>query len=463
MPHVPHFHHFGGTHWETAALKNALAHSGVVAPHTGKPLSEAMCLGLAGGIAAGYSFCPSIPGWQAKLEADPKLAAKLMKDAQARAGAKGGGGGATLEACYIKQFNCGSGVSIVGRHHAFSTGADKYDAPLKRLGFKTTVKETTSVKAAQQHLVDALAAGRPAFLWTAALKVTSLGWAGTCGVYSTLCVGIDDAKGIALLADRGPDAVEVSLEELSFLRNRVCSFKNRSLTFEAGKLDEKTLKAGVLDALRACAADFAMPKLGTYNLPGLLELSKVIANPKNKKGWPAVYGLPSRTKQGTGGSGGTRLFLPMRDVFESIETAGTGGGLLRPMYADFLDEAAQVAGKPALKRVAASYRKVAGEWTQLAEACLPDAIKPFKKTKELLRKRENLLKQKGTKAAKELEKQTTELNDLAGEIRQAFPMDDAEALEHLKSLSRRIAALHAAETEAAKELHAAIGAAASTR
>ena len=148
MPLLPHFHHFGGTHWETAALRNALAYSGVVAPHTGNALSEAMCLGLAGGIAAGYSFCPSIPGWQAKMEADPKLAAKLMKDAQARAGANGGDGGGALEACYIRQFNCGSGVSIVGRHHAFSTGADKYDAPLKRLGFKTIVKETTSAKAA---------------------------------------------------------------------------------------------------------------------------------------------------------------------------------------------------------------------------------------------------------------------------------------------------------------------------
>ena len=44
----------GGVHPDTAAVANVLAHHGVVAGHTGEPLSEAMVLGIGGGLGAGY-------------------------------------------------------------------------------------------------------------------------------------------------------------------------------------------------------------------------------------------------------------------------------------------------------------------------------------------------------------------------------------------------------------------------
>ena len=424
MPILENFHHFGGTHWETAALKNTLAYSGVTSPHTGKPLSEAVCLGISGGIAAGYSFCPSIPSWESKLGPPPSI---VPADA-------------SEEEKYIRQFRCGSGVSIVSKHHDFSTGSDRYDIPLKRLGCKTTIKESTGPKAAHQHLLDALAAGRPAFLWTAAMKLTWLGWAGTCGMYSTLCFGIDEGKCEAYMSDRGATAVTLTIDELMFLRNRVCSFKNRLLTFEPPrKLDEKTLKAAVNAGLAACAGDFKKPKLGTFNLPGLLEWSKVIANPKNKKGWPTVYP-------------GGRLYLPLRDAFGSIETAGTGGGLMRSMYADFLDEAAIILNRPALHAAAKTYRALALQWTALAEACLPDAIKPFRQTKALLRKRDAIFAEKGAKGEKDMARVAVELSAIETQMREALPLNPNDVKAMLEGLSSQIAALHQAETEASAAL-----------
>ena len=44
----------GGVHADTAAFANVLANLGVVAPHTGEPLTEAMVLGVGGGLGAGY-------------------------------------------------------------------------------------------------------------------------------------------------------------------------------------------------------------------------------------------------------------------------------------------------------------------------------------------------------------------------------------------------------------------------
>src|SRR4051812_27608431 len=43
-----------GRHYETGTLHNAWALCGAVAPHTGQPYSEALLLGVSGGITFGY-------------------------------------------------------------------------------------------------------------------------------------------------------------------------------------------------------------------------------------------------------------------------------------------------------------------------------------------------------------------------------------------------------------------------
>ena len=45
---------FSGRHWETGSIHNVLAYQGVKAPHTNEPISEALLLGISGGITVGY-------------------------------------------------------------------------------------------------------------------------------------------------------------------------------------------------------------------------------------------------------------------------------------------------------------------------------------------------------------------------------------------------------------------------
>src|SRR6185503_6702543 len=125
------------------AMRNTLAHAGVTAPHTGAPLTEAMCLGIAGGIGVGYSFCPSIPG-----------------------------------------HGTGTGLSAVGRYRVFTTSADYYDGLFSRLGIKTDVKETTGEKGAYKNLREAIAAGKPAIVWSAPPPFGGGYWVGCYGMYS---------------------------------------------------------------------------------------------------------------------------------------------------------------------------------------------------------------------------------------------------------------------------------------
>ena len=54
MPTLPNYTQFDGRYWDTAVIRNALDYSGVIAPHTNAPYTEALLLGVSGGITFGY-------------------------------------------------------------------------------------------------------------------------------------------------------------------------------------------------------------------------------------------------------------------------------------------------------------------------------------------------------------------------------------------------------------------------
>ena len=54
MPTLENFTQFEGRYWDTASIRNALDYHGVKAPHTAEPYTEAMLLGISGGITFGY-------------------------------------------------------------------------------------------------------------------------------------------------------------------------------------------------------------------------------------------------------------------------------------------------------------------------------------------------------------------------------------------------------------------------
>ena len=112
----------------------------------------------------------------------------------------------------------------------------------------------------------------------------------------------------------------------------------------------------------------------------------------------------------------------------------------------------ELLGKPALKAAAKTYRDLASQWTALAEACLPDKVQPFKQTKKLLRKRNEQAAIGGAKAQKQIDAASAELREIEDAMRKGFPLDAAKTKEMLEGLSSMVAAVHAAETEAAKML-----------
>jgi hypothetical protein len=263
-------------------------------------------------------------------------------------------------------------------------------------------------------------------------------------MHSFVVYGVDEDKGEAYGADRVSTSVAISLDDLAAARAGVCSHKNRTVTIEPPNkpLSAATLKSAIQSGIRATAGELLKGKMKTFSLPGLETLAKMIANDSSKDGWLKVY------------SGGL-MYYALRDVFDSIETAGTGGGLFRDLYADFLTEAADVCQRPSLKNLADDYRHLATGWSALAAAALPTKIKPFKETRDLLIKNCDLLETKGAKADKQLAENQARLRILGNNTKENFPLDDADTRELLEGLRERIIALHRAEAAAAERLKSA--------
>ncbi len=394
--------HFGGIHSESAALKNLLAFHKVAHPVTGKPLSEALCFGIAGGIGAGSSFCPS-----------------------------------------VIRHGTGSGVAVVGRHKVYATGPSWYQDFCDRVGIATRVTETAAKGKALQNLFAELEAGRPAVVWCGAWKLPFLGFAEHVGVcmHTFIVHAADPDAGIAHGSDLATSRVSLTLDELADARNSVCSHKNRTLTIAPpGAVSADVLRSAVRSAMQACAKEMLDGRIGTFSLDGLAKWGRMITNDKSKDGWPKVF---------TGGL----LGVALKDVYHSIVTSDTGGDLFRGLYADFLDEAAVLCGKPALAELANTYRGLGKQWVELAEVAFPGKVKPFKQMKELLHKRNSQV-EKGEKGQKQVLETAERLRKLEQEMKQKSPLSSTEGAAILEQMRQRIEDLHRQETAAAEQLAA---------
>src|SRR5262249_42055614 len=136
-----------------------------------------------------------------------------------------------------------------------------------------------------------------------------------------------------------------------------------------------------------------MPPKGARNNFGFAALkhwADVLVQKQGKHSWSKVF-PPGRA-----------MYNGLVTTFNSIEIYGTGGGGSRAIYADFLEEAADILGKPALKQVAPQFRKSAEAWRAFADALLPDSIPLFKETRELIRRKQTLFREQGMAAVETL-------------------------------------------------------------
>lgn len=391
------YHRFGGKSAEPAALANVLAHHGVVSPASGRPLSEELILGIGGGVACGYALY------------------RL----------------------------CGQAFVAIGtRAHWESTRSDFLVLACRRLGVPCDVRESGGAKVARQHLDEALAAGRPAI---AAIGIGALPYRALTDEWARALMGVVVVFGVhepsrtVHLGDRGPRPFTASLEELEDARGAIGSLKRRLIVPRPPTRPLDLAKA-VRDGLKSCLQSLTKGKTANVGLASLAKWAGLVANPKDAKGWPKATSKP------------VQRFDALLSVYHAIETDGTGGRAHRTMYADFLDEAADLIDAPGLREAAHAYRDCGRAWAAVARAALPDSVPALAQARTLLDRREQLFVTRGPDASAERRKLWDDLRAIRAESPAFLPTKGDASIAHLREMRARIEDLRRAETEACETL-----------
>jgi len=300
---------FRGRHPDTAALTRLLAALGVTDPAGGRPLSEAMVLGVAGGIGFAY---------------------------------------------FVFEYEDLTTLYLGGRINPYIHKRDAAEAALTRLGVPFQVRRTSGPAAAERHLRTALDQGRPVVATVDGARLPSRAVPPELPGMTPQDVLVELRDGQPVLWDLAPVPVPVTWAELAEARAGVRSARHRLVVADA--------PARPVDLPGAAAAGIADtwtgmldPPMRNFGVPGLAKWADLLTAPRDPKGWPRLLAAPGRQLQ------------LLTWLYDWVETAGTGGGFFRSMYAEFLEEAAGPLGRPGLTTLAGSYRELATAWTTLAE------------------------------------------------------------------------------------------------
>lgn len=182
----------------------------------------------------------------------------------------------------------------------------------------------------------------------------------------------------------------------------------------------------------------------SFALPAIRKWGRLMTDSKNAKAWPTVF------------SGGVGLYGTLRTVYEAIELIGTGGGALRGLYADFLEEADSVLDRGDLKATAVLYRALHERWSALAQAALPDAIADFKDTKELLDRRAAINLEQGSAGLDAIAPINDALHEIKSRLNPSFPVGESDTSLLLADIQSQIEGIYQAEKEALAALKMAV-------
>lgn len=404
MTILPDYHHFDGLGWSTGYLCNILAHQGVSAPHTGKPYTDVLLMGINGGICAGY-FAFDYEGY------DPHL------------------------------------------HFLTRYPFDEQPgAVFERLGITMHVQQTTNAQKAVANLLNGLARGTPVVVWG---DIVSLGYDSHpisddyWMVMPFTVYGCDLEAGIVNIADRAQVGLTTSTDSLAAARARIARTKHRIMTIEAPRADK--LPSAVEAGIRACIRIFTEPPpfapkaKSSFGFDAYDKWAKLLANDKDKKSWAKMF------------APGTRMFAGLTSSYRYLETYFTGGHGARGVYADFLDEASTIVNNPALKDVAELFRACGSAWDDLIAALLPDDVPMFREARHLLDRDYALFLTGGNASLAERRQLNDRMAALRAEAERNFPLTNAQAATLRAGLRERVLALRDAERRAITALAEAVG------
>ena len=395
---------FTGRHYETGTIHNALAMQGVKAPHMGKPYSEALLLGISGGVAFGY-FTFEYKGYLPHVAMLPR--------------------------------------------NTFSP----FTTILERLGIAQDLRQTNAADTAEKNLVNALESGLYPLVWADhfslpynCLPPDAAMW----GMMPILAIETD-SKSVTVV-DRSSRPFHLSMPDLTKARGRVKEDKYKIMTLDAPqptKLSAAVHK-GICQAISLFTEEPPRGARDNFGFAAYKKFAELLVNTRNKQSWERYFAPGVRMYHALAGS------PSQPGMYHWVNAWGSADGADRGLYADFLDEAAQILKRPALKESAGKFRESHKLWLKFADALLPDDISMLGESKKLIQRKHGLFVDKGESALTEIKKINVRLRELLKESETDFPLSDIQAAELRANLRDFVLQISAVEQTAVDSMQGAI-------
>ena len=228
MPQLADYRHFDGLTWATGYLTNALAYMGVTAPHTGQPYSEALLMGIDGGIAAGY-FAFAYEGY------DPHLH-------------------------FLTRYPYN----------------EEPGAVFERLAIPMEPRGTTDAQKAVANVIDALVAGKPAIVWADVTTLYDTEIKDDIWLVNPVLVYAYDAQGGSVhIADRARVPLVVDAARFAAARARLSKTRHRMMTIGAPDAERlpHAVEAGIREAIDILRAGRPLARPAVGGLPPMTNVS----------------------------------------------------------------------------------------------------------------------------------------------------------------------------------------------
>lgn len=400
MPTLENFTQFEGRYWDTASIRNVLDYQGAKAPHTGEPYSEAMLLGISGGIAFGY-FTFHYQGY------DPQ-------------------------------------VNLLTRNTF-----DPMERIFARMGINPKAVRTPNAEKARQNLINALQDGvapiaRPdgSLLSYNALPYDAADW----HTMPLTIYGYEPDAGEAYISDRSRVSLTVGADDLDKARGRIK--KDRHALLLLGEPDESALANAIRQGLDDCVKLMTeKPPKGSAKNFGLRALQQ----------WADMLEKTSRGSWAKEYPSGRPLLAALTSAYTFLGPAfGKTDQAERDVYADFLDEAAQVLALASLTDVAAMYRVAGKAWAAVHDSLLPTAAPMLSEAREVIDRKTALFIESGAARLAEIIACRDRLASLKTEAEGDFPLSDGAISDLRADIRDKVLNAREAEETAVMALKAAI-------
>lgn len=403
MALLPNYSSFIGRHAETGTIANALHYQGVRAPHTGKPVSEALLLGISGGIAVGY-FTFAYEG-------------------------------------YLPH------VALLTRNTF-----NPLETLLDRLGIARDLRQSENSAKGESNLLAVIEEGSAPVVWADGFSMpyNNIPWDDRNWSPAPLIVyGIEGD--LAIIADRSAAPFQVERTQLAAARARVKKDRNRVMELDAPNFER--LPEAVHKGISQCIALYVeKPPRGkreNFGIAAMENMANLLTDQRNRHGWARQFPAGGALYQAL-------LGTPWQPgMLGWIMTWGAGDGAERGLFADFLDEAATILNRPALHSAATTFRASHAAWLELAQSLAP-AAGPLRDAHSLLIERDRLFRQEGNEGLDAMRKIDAQLSALQEQCSAAFPMSADEVQQLEADIAERIRAIGVIESQAVTEMQAGL-------